>query len=197
MPESSEEGEIEDLSSELAGDSSERLSAEFQKEDAAGVTQEDMKEQDKAEGAQKESVCGAPGSQMEQGGSGNVNIPVSWEDACVLAGIEEDIAVRPPAEYVPSKASVGDEEGEPPLQYTWSTGEHTLCLRLAGTDSSWPGDRELRVLNPADWENCLPEPDGDGGLRFAILFESGLRLEYEGWLTQEELEELFRELPDS
>lgn len=124
-------------------------------------------------------------------------ISVSWEDACALAGIEEQIRIEPPAEYVPSSVAVSGEEGGHVMQYAWSDGEHTLCLKLAGKDSAWTGDSTLPVLNAADWEDCLPGADSDGGIRFAMVLESGLRLEYEGWLTKEELEALLGGLPDS
>lgn len=124
-------------------------------------------------------------------------ISVSWEEACALAGIEEQIRIEPPAEYVPSSVAVSGEEGGHVLQYAWSDGEHTLCLKLAGKDSVWIGDSALPVLNAADWADCLPEADSDGGIRFVMVLESGARLEYEGWLTKEELEALLDGLPDS
>lgn len=159
-----------------------------------GALQE-MTESDQAD-LRTENDCAIPGNRPEEF-SGNADAPVSWEDACGMAGIEERFPVYPPEEYVLCSATVSGEDGGPVLQYIWGDGEHTLCLKLAGKDSAWHGDGTLPVLNPADWTDSLPEPGGDGAVRFAVALEDGARLEYEGWLTEEELETLLGGLADS
>lgn len=122
-----------------------------------------------------------------------------WQEACAQSGLGEYVPSMLPEEYS-RQGALGrtGAEGESNLLLSWSDGEHMLWLNLTETDLNPEGKYlwTFPIFNAEkDWQEQLPEPEEDGSRRFAVLYREGVLAEYAGWLTEEEIRELFRSIP--
>lgn len=120
---------------------------------------------------------------------------ISWEEAGRLAGLGMYVPDSLPDGYEPVFVRYYNaEEGRGRLTLLCSSGEKKLWLNITETD--WTADMftglETPVLSEKEnWKSKLPKPDGDGGMQFGLLLEDGVLAEYQGYLTEKEIFELF------
>lgn len=79
----------------------------------------------------------------------------------------------------------------------WSDGEHGLWLRFTQTEMTTDVrfDAEPPVYTVAeDWRELITEKEEGERQRLALLYEDGLLVEYNGYLTRDELIELLESL---
>lgn len=124
---------------------------------------------------------------------------ISWEAARALGALGSYV----PAELPEGYAFLEGERSTVPrnsIRLTWGNGEHRLWLKLTETEltAELPESRpEIIFAGEENWQSRIPAPDEDGSVRFALLYEDGVLLEYKGWLTTEELEELLGKRSES
>lgn len=129
------------------------------------------------------------------------NIPdeeISWQDARELEGLGAYIPSKLPAEYREEYACKGTDSGRTVrLTLRWSNGKQDLQLGISEAD--WNEEIRFDAEPPVftaeeDWKNLLPEPDEDGCRQFGLLLESGILVEYRGYLEKEEILEMFESI---
>lgn len=121
---------------------------------------------------------------------------ITWEEAEGLEGLGTYVPDRLPDGYKPVYArcrNAGD--GKDRLTLLCSSGEKNLWLNITETDWN-AGDMFIGLETPVlsakeDWKSKLPKPDGEGGIQFGLIFEDGVLVEYQGYLKEEEILELF------
>lgn len=172
-----------------------------------GKTAEYGKEQQKAEASvenmSEENVSDGvtPDNESKENlGAQKKEMPENWQEACLQSAL---------GQYVPRELPEGYDrqqalrrilaDGSENLLLRCGDGEHMLWLNLTATELD--PQAEYACVPPifgaaGDWQEKLPEPGGDGSRRFAVLYEDGVLAEYAGWLTEEEIRELFRQIPD-
>ncbi|MCM1190702.1 MAG: hypothetical protein NC541_15615 [bacterium] len=126
-------------------------------------------------------------------------LSVLWEEACRESGLGEYVPSGLPEGYFPLEAEYGENaEEQSYLTLCWSDGEKALWLKLTETSLD-PGKEyvwEPPVFDAGgDWTDRIPAPGEDGSIRFALLTGEGILAEYVGWLTEEEIRELFGQIP--
>lgn len=122
---------------------------------------------------------------------------ISWEDVYSVEGLGNYVPVEWPEGYIPLAAeqSTGKDMRNN-LLLTWTNQEHTLWLNLTETELNkdmLQESEEAVFAVEEDWQSKLPEPEADGSIQFALLYEDGVLAEYKGWLTVSEILELFGE----
>ena len=129
------------------------------------------------------------------------NIPdeeISWEDAREPEGLGAYIPSKLPAGYREEYACRGTDSGRTVrLTLRWSNGKQDLQLGISEAD--WNEEIRFDAEPPVftaeeDWKNLLPEPDEDGCRQFGLLLESGILVEYRGYLEKEEILEMFESI---
>lgn len=74
--------------------------------------------------------------------------------------------------------------------YEWSDGEHSLWLRVTSTELTT--DARIDVEPPLytvqeEWKELIPDAGADGYVRFALLYDNGMLVEYCGALEREDI----------
>lgn len=122
-------------------------------------------------------------------------LPEEWRMACAQSVLGQYVPRELPSGYSRQQALGSTlEEGRENLLLSCSDGEHMLWLNL--TETELDPEAEYAWDPPVfgaggDWRERIPAPGEDGGRRFAVLYEDGVLAEYVGWLTEEEIGELF------
>lgn len=122
-------------------------------------------------------------------------LPEDWQKAYAQSVLGQYVPRELPEGYSRQQALGRTlEDGRENLLLNCSDGEHMLWLNLTETEL----DPEAEyVCDPPifgaaeDWQGRIPVPGQDGSRRFAVLYEDGVLAEYAGWLTEEEIGELF------
>lgn len=132
----------------------------------------------------------------------NAEIPVSraavsWENVYSVTGLGDYVPVEWPEGYMPLtvEQNKGTDERNN-LLLTWRNQEHILWLKLTETELNADmlyESEEAVFAAGEDWRSKIPEPEADGSIQFALLYEDGVLMEYKGWLTVSEIIELFGE----
>lgn len=120
---------------------------------------------------------------------------ISWEEARSLKDVGVHVPDRVPEGYEAICVRLRDAgEGRSRLTLLWNNGEKNLWLNVTetGCSSNMRFDSEPPLFTvEEDWKNLLPKPDGDGAIQFGLLLEDGVLVEYQGYLTENEIVELF------
>lgn len=126
-------------------------------------------------------------------------IPQEWLENCLESGLGEYVPSKLPEGYRRREASRGrGGDGKEELLLSWSSGERILWLYLreTGLNPEAEYDWVFPVLSAGgDWQEEIPEEDGEGLRRFAVLYGDGVLAEYAGQLTEEEIRELLCLIP--
>lgn len=122
---------------------------------------------------------------------------ISWEDVYSVEGLGNYVPVEWPEGYIPLAAeqSTGKDMRNN-LLLTWTNQEHALWLNLTETELNkdmLQESEEAVFAVEEDWQSKLPEPEADGSIQFALLYEDGVLAEYKGWLTVSEIMDLFQD----
>lgn len=120
---------------------------------------------------------------------------VSWEDVYAVSGLGNHVPTELPEGYTPlfAEQSAG-EDVRNSLLLTWENQEYILWLNLTETelDADMLQGSDAAVFSAEeDWQSRIPEPGEDGGIQFALLYDDGVLAEYKGWLTTDEITDLF------
>lgn len=161
----------------------ERKPAEYDVEQTERLTE--MTEGEAVEEASKESLMGQ-----------KKEMPEDRQEACVLSA--KYVPRELPGEYERQALQRIFADGSENLLLRCGDGEHMLWLNLRETELDPKAEYASSppIFSAAeDWREKLPEPGEDGSRRFAVLYEDGVLVEYAGWLTEEEIGELFRLIP--
>jgi len=125
-------------------------------------------------------------------GEGSASTLVAQQEK--MMEIEKRIAseARVPEGY---SSVIQEEGGEERTEnegylFEWSDGEHTLWLKMTQTELT--ADMRFDVDPPVytvreEWRDLIPQADEEGLVRFALLCEDGMLVEYRGLLAREEI----------
>jgi len=122
-------------------------------------------------------------------------------------GSPEPVASRGMEDYIPSVVPTGYQQtyercepvagGGNSLTLMFSDGERHFWLHI--TETEYTADMSFETKPPVltvkeDWKSLLPAAEQDGSIQFGLLFEDGVLVEYQGYLTEEEICEMFASL---
>ncbi len=156
------------------------------------------------ESAERESSAAAQDKQENRYHEQDRGAGTGGQQGQALGSSPEAVASKGVDAYIPSAVPAGYRqtyerydpvpEGGNSLTLMFSDGERHFWLHI--TDTEYTADMRFEAEPPVltvreDWKDLLPEANQDGSIQFGLLFEDGVLVEYQGYLTEEEICEMF------